>query len=166
MSYSDFLNFFLVLFLTHRFWLAANLIFAGFYLHQTSQPSKLEKQPENSPAKNAIECLNASLKFSGLLSVDLLSKLLLGNKNGGQKPLAHSQKPSRDAEMRVTLRSLALDFSFIKGSIKGRLSLHFLVEFGSAMIIPDMNSSTAISKLVSPLFSLLWWPTLPFGSIC
>ena len=95
--------------------------------------------------KNAIECLNASLKFSGLLSVDLISAApTLTFMFSWERRRKAEKKNEGPCAMRFTLCATL----FYKRLHQRPHTLYFLVGPGLAMIIPDMNSSTTISKLI------------------
>ena len=87
--------------------------------------------------------IRASLKFSGWLSVDLISNsdflVLLGTEK--------KKGPSKRWSALLSTR-------FYKRLHQRPNTLYFRVEPGLAMIIPDMNSSTTISKLNLPLLSI------------
>ena len=111
--------------------------------------------------KNAIECLNASLKFSGLLSVDLISAApTLTFMFSRERRRKAEKKNEGPCAMRFTLCATL----FYKRLHQRPHTLYFLVGPGLAMIIPDMNSSTTISKLIfdititiSAFFSIIDW---------
>ena len=134
------------------FWLVqnANLIFAGLYLHrhpaEQAKTDSLRLTPLLENRKNAIECLNASssLKFSGLRCYLLIwvRGAILSQKK--------AEKRKKKGPCEIALSSAPL---FYKRLHQRPPSLYFRVWAGPEMIIPDMNSSTAISKLI--LLSLL-----------
>ena len=126
---------------------SANLIFAGLYLHHAAEQvirlDSLEKRAVKKKKMQLNVWIRASLKFSGWLSVDLISNsdflVLLGTEK--------KKGPSKRWSALLSTR-------FYKRLHQRPNTLYFRVEPGLAMIIPDMNSSTTISKLNLPLLSI------------
>ena len=133
------------------FWLVqnANLIFAGLYLHrhpaEQAKTDSLRLTPLLENRKNAIECLNASssLKFSGLRCYLLIWVFQSQRRHSLSKKLRRERSSGLARDSAPASAPL-----FYKRLHQRPPSLYFRVWAGPEMIIPDMNSSTAISKLI------------------